>query len=209
MCIRDRDKVSTVDKSSEYLILVNKTHGLGKNYEPEDLKNVNSVAAVSYTHLDVYKRQVMNVSDNRLSITTYDASTGEQLENSSTYTIIKEEKTPTAPAKETYDISKAVVSGIKDKTYNGKKQTQSITVKYNGKTLAANKDYTVSYSNNKKMGTASVTITGKGDYQGTVKKTFKIRPKKPIEMCIRDRCYYRRRSKIHGNNSGRCGRYAV
>lgn len=40
----EEDKVSTVDKSSEYLILVNKTHGLGKNYEPEDLKNVNSVA---------------------------------------------------------------------------------------------------------------------------------------------------------------------
>lgn len=140
----------------------------------------NFIAERSQTWTPTYS--VMNVNDNRLSITTYDASTGEQLENSSTYTIIKEEKTPTAPAKETYDISKAVVSGIKDKTYNGKKQTQSITVRYNGKTLTANKDYTVSYSNNKKMGTASVTITGQGEYTGTIKKTFKIRPKKPVIM---------------------------
>ncbi|MCE2603939.1 hypothetical protein LH384_33165, partial [Pseudomonas aeruginosa] len=29
-----------VDKSSEYLILVNKSHGLGKDYEPGDLKKV-------------------------------------------------------------------------------------------------------------------------------------------------------------------------
>ena len=37
-------QASKVDKSSEYLILVNKTHGLGKDYEPADLKRVNSVA---------------------------------------------------------------------------------------------------------------------------------------------------------------------
>lgn len=35
----------TVDKSSEYLILVNKTHGIGKDYEPGDLKKVKSVAS--------------------------------------------------------------------------------------------------------------------------------------------------------------------
>lgn len=34
----------TADKSSEYLILVNKTHGLDKDYEPDDLQTVNSVA---------------------------------------------------------------------------------------------------------------------------------------------------------------------
>lgn len=35
---------NAADKDSEYLILVNKTHGLGENYEPADLKNVKSVA---------------------------------------------------------------------------------------------------------------------------------------------------------------------
>ena len=32
------------------------------------------------------------------------------------------------------------------------------------------------------MGTASVTIAGKGEYTGTIEKTFKIRPKKPVIM---------------------------
>ena len=39
-------------------------------------------------------------------------------------------------------------------------------------------DYTVSYKNNKKVGTATITIKGKGDYAGTVTKTFKINPVK-------------------------------
>ena len=38
-------------------------------------------------------------------------------------------------------------------------------------------DYTVSYKNNKKVGTATITVTGKGNYTGTVTKTFKINPK--------------------------------
>lgn len=37
-------QTSKVDKSSEYLILVNKAHGLGKDYAPDDLKKVHSVA---------------------------------------------------------------------------------------------------------------------------------------------------------------------
>ena len=39
-------------------------------------------------------------------------------------------------------------------------------------------DYTVKYSNNKKVGTATVTITGKGSYGGIITKTFKINPAK-------------------------------
>lgn len=36
-------------------------------------------------------------------------------------------------------------------------------------------DYTVSYSNNTKVGTAKVTITGKGNYTGSVSKTYSIK----------------------------------
>ena len=41
-------------------------------------------------------------------------------------------------------------------------------------TLVEYKDYTVSYQKNDKVGTATIVITGKGAYGGTVKKTFKI-----------------------------------
>ncbi len=40
---------------------------------------------------------------------------------------------------------------------------------------AAGTDYTVSYANNVKTGTASLTVTGKGDYKGTLTGTFRIR----------------------------------
>lgn len=77
-----------------------------------------------------------------------------------------------------YDITKSAISGISTKTYTGKNITQSVKVKYNGKTLKSGTDYTVSYSSNKNVGTATVKITGKGQYGGTVSKTFKINPAK-------------------------------
>ena len=88
----------------------------------------------------------------------------------------------TGSVSKTYSIKnnfkKATVSGISNKSYTGKNITQSITVKYNGKTLKKGTDYTVSYSNNKSIGTATVKIAGKGSYTGTITKTFKINPAK-------------------------------
>ncbi|RGG20414.1 hypothetical protein DWY44_12445 [Ruminococcus sp. AF25-19] len=88
----------------------------------------------------------------------------------------------TGSVSKTYSIKnnfkKATVSGISTKAFTGKNITQSITVKYNGKTLKKGTDYTVSYSNNKKIGTATVKIAGKGSYTGTITKTFKINPAK-------------------------------
>jgi uncharacterized protein YkwD len=77
----------------------------------------------------------------------------------------------------TTDISKATVSNVKDAIYTGKNITQNLTVKYNGTALKINEDYTVKYKNNKNVGTASVVITGKGNYTGTKTVTFKINPK--------------------------------
>ena len=71
-------------------------------------------------------------------------------------------------------ISECKISGIKAKTYNGKAQTQSITIKDGTKALKNGTDYTVSYKNNKNAGTATMTIKGKGSYTGSVTKTFKI-----------------------------------
>ena len=75
-------------------------------------------------------------------------------------------------------INYAEVSGLKNRHYTGKAIKQTPVVKVAGKTLKAGTDYTVSYKNNKAVGTATVTITGKGAYTGTVKATFKICPKK-------------------------------
>ena len=74
-------------------------------------------------------------------------------------------------------ISKATVSGIKNKTYSGGSITQSITVKYKNSTLKNGKDYYIEYKNNKNVGTATVTIKGIGKYTGVLSKTFKINPR--------------------------------
>ncbi len=88
----------------------------------------------------------------------------------------------TGSVSKTYNIKnnfkKATVSGISTKAFTGKNITQSFTVKYNGKTLKKGTDYTVSYLSNKNIGTATVKVTGKGSYAGTITKTFKINPAK-------------------------------
>lgn len=76
------------------------------------------------------------------------------------------------------DLADATVSKIADQVYSGKGKTPSVTVKMEGKTLKKDVDYTVSYSNNKAVGKATITIAGKGDYSGTKKITFKIIPKR-------------------------------
>ena len=72
-------------------------------------------------------------------------------------------------------LSRAEVSGVMDKKYDGSAQTQDdITVKVLGRTLKKGVDYTVSYWNNVNSGTASMTITGIGDYSGVITSTFQI-----------------------------------
>lgn len=65
------------------------------------------------------------------------------------------------------------VSAISDSVYNGKEQKPAVTVTG----LTADTDYTVAYANNKDAGTATVTITGKGNYTKSIEKTFKIKKK--------------------------------
>ncbi len=73
------------------------------------------------------------------------------------------------------NISKATISRISDKAYTGKAIKPAITVKYKGKKLKLNRDYKVSYTRNKNIGTAKVKIKGIKKYKGTKTKTFKIK----------------------------------
>ena len=69
-------------------------------------------------------------------------------------------------------------------TYNGKTKKPTVTVKVNGTKLKSGTDYTVSYKNNKNIGTATVTIKGKGNYTGTVTKQFTIKVKKGTKITV-------------------------
>ena len=70
------------------------------------------------------------------------------------------------------------VTGVVSKTYTGKALTQKVVVKANGKTLKNGTDYTVSYKNNTAVGKAAVTVKAKGNYTGTITKTFIVKPAK-------------------------------
>ena len=83
---------------------------------------------------------------------------------------------PTAAPKTSIAKAKVTLKST-SYTYNGKSRKPAPTVKLGGKTLKKGTDYAVSYKNNKAVGTATVTVKGKGAYTGTVKKTFVINPK--------------------------------
>lgn len=61
-----------------------------------------------------------------------------------------------------------------DPTYNGNAKTPDVIVVLDGVTLTKGTDYTVEYNNNILVGTATVTITFKGNYTGTATATFEI-----------------------------------
>ena len=62
--------------------------------------------------------------------------------------------------------------------YTGSAIQPTVTIKNGSTTLVNGTDYTLSYSNNTNVGTATVTATGKGNYTGTISKTFTITAKK-------------------------------
>ncbi|MCC8140076.1 MAG: YDG domain-containing protein [Lachnospiraceae bacterium] len=75
------------------------------------------------------------------------------------------------------DISVCEVSDVDAMTYTGSALKPDITVKYGSKVLTADTDYILSCENNTNVGTATVTITGIGNYSGTVTENFTINPK--------------------------------
>ena len=71
-------------------------------------------------------------------------------------------------------ISGAMIANIPSVTYNTRAHTPEVTVTFNGSKLT-DADYTVSYSEDCiNAGTATVTVTGKGNFTGTASKTFTI-----------------------------------
>ena len=86
----------------------------------------------------------------------------------------------TDPEKPNPDYTGAKVNSPSDSVYDGKEHKWSPTVTDKAdKKLKAGKDYTVEYStkNFKDVGTVEVTITGIGNYSGTVKRSYKVTPK--------------------------------
>ena len=79
------------------------------------------------------------------------------------------------PKGTTMPMSACVVTLASDYVaYSGQPRTIGVTVTWEGATLTVNTDYTLSYANNKNLGPATVTVTGMGQFSGSVTKTFYI-----------------------------------
>lgn len=152
----------------------------------EDLSSIEIKADISgpgvvvgeglYTLGDSVVLEAFGIYDNKL-IGWYDEN-GELISSDSVLTTTAAEaKTFKAKFSKAILKTNATVTNIVAKTYTGKALTQKPVVKVDDKVLKAGTDYTVTYKNNKKVGKATVTITGKGNFTGSIKKTFKINPK--------------------------------
>ena len=73
------------------------------------------------------------------------------------------------------DISSAIVSDIPEQTCTGSRIEPEVEVTLDGKTLVRGVDFRVSCTNNIKVGTATATIIGIGDYEGVIRKHFSIK----------------------------------
>ena len=94
------------------------------------------------------------------------------------------DKTPDQPQQKQSLENAVVTVATTNYAYDGKKKTPAVSVTLDGKTLAANTDYTVTYQKNQNIGTATVTITGAGNYTGTVTKIFTISAKKGTSFTV-------------------------
>ena len=85
----------------------------------------------------------------------------------------------TDPEKPNPDYTGAKVNSPSDAVYDGNEHMWSPTVTDKSKTLELGTDYTVEYSTSDftNVGTIEVVITGKGNYSGTVKRSYKVTPK--------------------------------
>ena len=71
-------------------------------------------------------------------------------------------------------LTDAVLLGVEDKVYTGTNVTQNVTVLLGEKQLTLGEDYSIRYINNLHVGTATVIITGIGNYTDSIRKNFVI-----------------------------------
>lgn len=132
----------------------------GKEWNPEVAVSFNDAALTADTDYTVSYENNINAGTAKIIIT----GIGDHF---------------TGLTEKTFTINSAEISGctfapIADVTYNTKAHTPEVTVAISGRTLEADKDYTVSYASNVNAGTATVTVTGKGNFTGSANTTFTI-----------------------------------
>ena len=131
--------------------------------------------SLTYTGLP-QTQTIASVKVGELAVDTYDVADAQQI-NAGKYTLtVTGTGNFTGTAEKEFTIApKTILDGevqvdSRVLTYTGKAQTPQVTVTG----LVRDKDYTVAYENNVNAGTGKLTVTGQGNYDGKVEKTFAI-----------------------------------
>ncbi len=95
-------------------------------------------------------------------------------------------KTFNIKEKERKDIAKLNIKTIENQVYTGIKITPDVELSDQSYTLVKDKDYQINYSDNINVGTASITVIGIGNYNGTLNGKFNIIEKDINEVSIKD-----------------------
>ncbi len=74
------------------------------------------------------------------------------------------------------NLGKATISGLTDVEYTASAIEPEVEVALDGKKLVSGTDYTVYYVNNISVGTATIIVTGEGNYNGVCRASFNINP---------------------------------
>lgn len=141
------------------------------------------IEKISFTDKDSQPVELENERDYTAEAEFLTAQAGTELDVLVTVTLLNsnyklKETTYTAKGNIVDTPKDLWVKGIKKEVeYTGKNVLQEeMEVWHANQRLELNKDYTVKYTNNLKAGTATITITGKGNYTGTIVETFEILP---------------------------------
>ena len=72
------------------------------------------------------------------------------------------------------ELETSMVADMAEQAYTGAAVTPGFVITFNDMRLVEGTDYTVEYADNTEIGTATATITGTGNYTGTLTKEFTI-----------------------------------
>lgn len=103
------------------------------------------------------------------------------------------------------DASLLKAEAVGNCAYTGKSIKPDMVIKDGSYTLVKDTDYTLSYKNNKSIGTAYVTATLKGGYTGTIKKSFSIVPSTSSLKAMRSG----EMIKLSWTKSPKCDKYQI
>ncbi len=88
----------------------------------------------------------------------------------------KDLSVPVTVTPKSLENASLTLSGPNDLIYAGFAYEPAVTVSYGDTVLVQDQDFTVSYADNINAGTATVTVTGKGNYTGSKSASFVISP---------------------------------